>query len=134
VSGHEDHRVDAHALLLTAAWSGAILLAMLAVVYLLWRLLVPPALTVPASMVPPAPRLLPDPMRERNAVERAQTDRLESWGWVDRAHGIARIPVRRAMQLVAASASAEAPAESASTGTAAATASEAASHRPGKPR
>jgi hypothetical protein len=53
---------------------------------------------------------------------------------VDRAHGIARIPVRRAMQLVAASASAEAPAESASTGTAAATASEAASHRPGKPR
>jgi hypothetical protein len=134
VSGHEDHRVDAHALLLTAAWSGAILLAMLAVVYLLWRLLVPPALTVPPSMVPPAPRLLPDPMRERNAVKRAQTDRLESWGWVDRAHGIAHIPLQRAMQLVAASASVDAPpAGPASTG-AAATATEAASHRPGKAR
>jgi hypothetical protein len=134
VSGHEDHRVDPRALLLTAAWSGAILLAMLAVVYLLWRLLVPPALTVPTSMVPPAPRLLSDPARERDVVERAQTDRLESWGWVDRAHGIARIPVRRAMQLVAASASTEAPAASTSTGTATATAAEAASHRPGKPR
>jgi hypothetical protein len=132
VSGHEDHRVDAHALLLTAAWSGAILLAMLAVVYLLWRLLVPPALTVPASMVPPAPRLQPDPARERDAVERAQIGRLESWGWVDRAHGIAHIPLRRAMQLVAAGASVDAPAGPASTG--AATATEAASHRPGMAR
>lgn len=132
MSGHEDHRVDAHALLLTAAWSGAILLAMLAVVYLLWRLLVPPALTVPASMVPPAPRLQPDPARERDAVERAQIGRLESWGWVDRAHGIAHIPVRRAMQWVAAGASVDAPAGPASTG--AATATEAASHRPGMAR
>ncbi|MDO1527207.1 hypothetical protein QMK61_00030 [Fulvimonas sp. R45] len=133
MSGHENHHLDQRALLLTAAWSGAILLAMLAVVYLLWRRLVPPAQTVPASMVPPAPRLLPDPARERHAVERAQISRLESWGWVDHAHGIAHIPIRRAMQRVAASASAEAPAGPAPAGTAA-TAAEAASHRPGRAR
>jgi hypothetical protein len=48
----------------------------------------------------PAPRLLVHPGRERKKLETTGRAQLESYGWVDRRAGIARIPVTRAMQLI----------------------------------
>lgn len=84
------------------AWSGATLLAALLVVlvvcFVLWRSWVPP---VPENVHrPPEPRLQPDPTRDLAAYRHAQRN-ADYWGWVDREHGIARIPVERAMELMA---------------------------------
>jgi hypothetical protein len=40
-----------------------------------------------------------DPVAERSAYQREKRTRLGSYGWIDREHGIAHIPVERAMQL-----------------------------------
>lgn len=59
----------------------------------------PSPLAKPAA--PPEPRLqvfAPKDMQEFRAAEEAT---LKSYGWVDRATGVVRIPVERAMQLLA---------------------------------
>lgn len=59
----------------------------------------PPSLAKPAA--PPEPRLqvfAPKDMREFRAAEDAT---LKSYGWIDRATGVLRIPIDRAMQLLA---------------------------------
>jgi hypothetical protein len=59
----------------------------------------PSPLAKPAA--PPEPRLqvfAPKDMQEFRAAEDAT---LKSYGWVDRATGVARIPIDRAMQLLA---------------------------------
>jgi hypothetical protein len=48
----------------------------------------------------PPPRLLVHPGSERKKLETAERRQLESYGWVDRPAGVARIPVTRAMQLL----------------------------------
>ena len=50
--------------------------------------------------VPPEPRLQVDPLTDRQVV--LEPERLAStYGWTDRAHGRARIPVGTAMRLLA---------------------------------
>jgi hypothetical protein len=51
--------------------------------------------------LPPAPRLQSDPAAALAAHRRSLDERLGSYGWIDRSAGIARIPVERAMDLVA---------------------------------
>lgn len=51
--------------------------------------------------VPPAPRLQTDPAGERLELEERDRARLETYGWVDREQGVVRIPLERAMDLVA---------------------------------
>lgn len=61
----------------------------------------PKAAQLPAIDVPPAPRLQVDAPADLAAM-RAQEDRiLGSYGWVDRSAGKVRIPIDRAMDLVA---------------------------------
>ena len=49
---------------------------------------------------PPEPRLQIDPLADRQVM--IGPERLAStWGWTDRAHGRAHIPVQRAMQRLA---------------------------------
>jgi hypothetical protein len=48
------------------------------------------------------PRLQIDPAADFAAYRAAETRELESYGWIDRAHGIVRIPIDRAMRDVAA--------------------------------
>lgn len=43
----------------------------------------------------------PDIVRDSNEIQTAARERLENYGWVDRAHGVAHIPIGRAMDLVA---------------------------------
>jgi hypothetical protein len=43
----------------------------------------------------------PDVVRAAQAVGATARERLETYGWVDRAQGVAHIPIERAMDLVA---------------------------------
>ena len=50
--------------------------------------------------VPPAPRLQDKPaedIREHRAIE---AELIDSYQWIDREHGVVRIPVERAMELL----------------------------------
>lgn len=49
----------------------------------------------------PAPRLQLSPREDMARFYRSEMDRLNSAGWVDRARGVARIPIADAMRLVA---------------------------------
>lgn len=50
----------------------------------------------------PQPQLITEPGSERQRVWSEQEAKLETYGWVDRKAGVARIPVDRAMQLLLA--------------------------------
>jgi hypothetical protein len=47
------------------------------------------------------PRLSSNPGDDIDAFERAKRVQLNSYGWVDRPHGIAHVPIDRAMQRLA---------------------------------
>jgi len=65
--------------------------------FFLWRSWVTAPLPAPR---PGEPKLQPEPRRDLEMFRRRQRH-ADEWGWVDREHGIARIPVERAMQLMA---------------------------------
>ncbi|MFN2165982.1 MAG: hypothetical protein ACK2U9_06945, partial [Anaerolineae bacterium] len=76
---------------------GVLILA--TVVLLPWRREEP---AEPDRRLPPAaPRLLPQPITNLADYQAKQRQQLQSWGWVDRDHGIARIPVDRAIEILA---------------------------------
>jgi len=63
----------------------------------------PPALAeARESRVPPAPNLQPDPTADLAAFRAAEDAELATWAWVDRAKSVARVPVERALEIVAA--------------------------------
>lgn len=51
---------------------------------------------------PPAPVLQLDPAADLGKFDAKETTQLNSYGWVDQAHGIARIPIDQAMKDLAA--------------------------------
>jgi hypothetical protein len=53
------------------------------------------------ARLPPAPRLQVNPARDIVEHRRAEDRVLSSYGWIDAEKGIARIPIDRAMALVA---------------------------------
>jgi hypothetical protein len=60
----------------------------------------------PSSMnregqIPPLPRLQVSPPRDLRALRKAEDDVINSYGWVDRNAGRVRIPIDRAMELMA---------------------------------
>jgi hypothetical protein len=54
-----------------------------------------------APAQPPQPRLLSDEGEELRRVRAAEDQILNNYGWVDASKGIVRIPIQRAMELVA---------------------------------
>lgn len=50
---------------------------------------------------PPAPRLQADPRADLDALRARDARILETYEWIDRDAGIARIPIDRAMELLA---------------------------------
>jgi hypothetical protein len=50
---------------------------------------------------PPEPRLQASPVQDMQELRRTENAWLQSYGWVDQAAGIARIPIDRAMELIA---------------------------------
>ena len=49
--------------------------------------------------LPPLPRLQTNPLRDLQAVRAAEDSHLDRYAWVDREHGVAQIPIGRAMLL-----------------------------------
>ena len=50
--------------------------------------------------IPPGPRLQAAPPRDMDELRAADHEALGSYGWVDQAGGVARIPIDRAMSIV----------------------------------
>jgi hypothetical protein len=61
----------------------------------------PTAPLVWPRQLPPGPRLQTDPHRDLQELLGAENAILESYSWVDREAGIVRIPIGRAMELLA---------------------------------
>jgi hypothetical protein len=49
----------------------------------------------------PEPRLERFPFAARESLRKEEDARLTSYGWVDRNHGVVRIPIEKAMELIA---------------------------------
>jgi hypothetical protein len=110
--GHEERDIR----LRPIAWAGVALVVLAIVVHvgLGWlfghfterrtRLEGPPAPTAPLAwprQLPTGPRLQTDPHRDLQQLRSAETAILQNYSWVDRESGIARIPINRAMELLA---------------------------------
>ncbi len=66
------------------------------------RMQPPPApLAASRPQLPPEPRLQTAPLRDLQEMRAAEEAILHSYGWVDRQAGVVRIPIERAMQLLA---------------------------------
>jgi hypothetical protein len=66
------------------------------------RLDPPPSPLAEAGLrrLPPGPRLQAAPERQLQELRRTEEHLLDSYGWVDQASGVARIPIERAMDLI----------------------------------
>ena len=53
------------------------------------------------GQLPPQPRLEERPVTELREFREAEDKALNSYGWVDQKAGVVRIPIERAMQLIA---------------------------------
>jgi len=51
--------------------------------------------------IPPGPRLQPSPPRDMDELRVKDREALTTYGWVDPARGVARIPVERAIEIAA---------------------------------
>jgi hypothetical protein len=61
---------------------------------------VPPIVAANLHRLPPQPRLEPNPLAPRRALRATEEALLNSYGWIDRNAGIARIPIDRAMEIL----------------------------------
>jgi hypothetical protein len=64
----------------------------------------PPANPLAAAegpRLPPAPRLQPHPIKDLEELRRMETERLTTYGWVDKNAGTVRIPIARAIDILA---------------------------------
>jgi hypothetical protein len=53
------------------------------------------------ELVPPAPRLEVRPQEDLKQVRERESQLLQGYGWIDRDAGVARIPIDRAMAILA---------------------------------
>ncbi len=99
---HESYAVAARRL----HWIAAGLVVSLAAIVLLMYLLAHTWLQrtePPLGAIPPEPRLQSDPAPDLAAERAREQAQLDGYAWVDRDAGIARIPVGRAMDILARS-------------------------------
>jgi hypothetical protein len=61
----------------------------------------PTGLNVTANALPPQPRLQQTPIGDLKEMLDAQDKLLQTYGWVDRQHGVVRVPISRAIDLLA---------------------------------
>jgi len=50
-------------------------------------------------VTPSGPQLQADPVADMKAMDKAQSELLATYGWVDKEKGVARIPIDKAMEL-----------------------------------
>ena len=108
--GHEGRDVSVRTILLLGA--GLVGLAAVIQVVLffqmgaLWRARqkeLPPPVPVATALptAPPEPRLQTSPALDLKTLRDAEDTHLHGYAWVDRKAGVVRIPIERAMELVA---------------------------------
>ena len=61
----------------------------------------PSPLVLNADQTPPPPRLQAKPWADLVAMRAAEDNRLKGYSWADRTNGVVRIPIDRAMSLLA---------------------------------
>ena len=79
-----------------------LVVASMACLFVYLRSSVPAAFRPPVERSFPEPRLQIAPRDDLIHLENAQRATLSSYGWIDQAHGVARIPIDEAMRIVAA--------------------------------
>jgi hypothetical protein len=97
---HESYTVAAGMLHWVAAILALSLLAIVLLVYV-WARPVLTAGTPPTRPIPPQPRLQANPAADIAAERTLQRARLDGYAWLDDTHTVARIPIGRAMALLA---------------------------------
>ncbi|HEY3784803.1 MAG TPA: SCO family protein [Steroidobacteraceae bacterium] len=100
---HESYEVFARQLHWIAAIIVGTLVAVVWLMYGLSKTWLGPLPEAPRGAAMPAPRLQPSPHADLVAHRAHERDLLEHYQWIDRDAGIARIPIERAMQLLAGS-------------------------------
>lgn len=107
-----DHEIDARSIVRVGAWLAVITVAGFVIGWGFYLFLssseskldaLPsPIAGAHARAVPPGPGLQATPELDLASLQRAEQLRLESWQWIDRDAGMARIPVAEAIERVAA--------------------------------
>ncbi len=116
-SAHEPADLDISRVLRSAGVLALIIAGSILVLLLFFRLVQHefPARTseaaprVETSQLPPEPRLQTDPTHDLQVLRAAEDLHLNHYGWIDRPHGVAQIPVERAMELYVKSPQVAAP-------------------------
>lgn len=133
-AGHEPNTVSSRAVVRFILGLAGILIVVHFVIWGVFQLLkgdarsedrpLPPNVSKQLARLPPAPRLEDRPLAPRSQLNAREKTILGTYGWVDRKAGTVRIPIDRAMDLIAhrglpATEAAAAPAGSPATGAAA---------------
>lgn len=95
---HEAQHLDARSLLKAAGVLGGGLVLVLGLCLVLWRDWV--ERPSPVAPRPAEPALQATPSSDRASFSRQQAD-ADRYGWVDKPRGVARVPVKRAMEIMA---------------------------------
>jgi hypothetical protein len=105
--GYEHRDADIHVLLKFAVSLAVLIIVVLFAMHWTFNYLSkvetlgPPASPFEnARVLPPQPRLQVEPHEDLTSYCYGQKQELESYGWVDKANGVVRIPVDLAMELV----------------------------------
>jgi hypothetical protein len=109
--GHGGHeRTDAHVPALARGLAGLSILVLVAIGLMAWMFdflagrdhLVPaPSEMATRRVIPPAPRLQVTPSTDVERLRADEDKRLSTYGWVNKEAGVVRIPIERAMDLLA---------------------------------
>lgn len=105
---HETRDADIRSLAIFAAvLAGMVLLVMFGMARMFYYFGETQSLGPPASpfaearTLPPQPRLQVEPRLDLDRLHAGEEAQLHSYGWVDRNAGVVRIPIERAMDIVA---------------------------------
>jgi hypothetical protein len=110
--GPIDHEIDVRSIVRVGGWLAVVTVASFFIAWGFYRLLsrgerqldVRPSPIAEASRpaIIPGPPLQTTPERDLASLRKSEEARLTSWAWVDRANGVALVPVEKAIETVAA--------------------------------
>lgn len=110
-SGGIDSEIDVRQIAVISAWLAAITVGALVIGYFIYKSLgswsaradpaPSPLVEAGLPVEPPSPRLQISPEKELQALRAGTSERLSSWGWVDRGAGVAHMPIDQAIDRLA---------------------------------
>ena len=112
VAGHETAEIRTSPIIKFMVWLGAAALLVFILMGVLFKVMddkavkaeprQSPLVTRERERMPPEPRLQVTPLRDYHVYRAAQDSLLETYGWANRETGTVRIPIERAMEILAA--------------------------------